>query len=320
MTDRYDGLKLGDKVSELQLQKQNVNIYNGSLKAIPTGNVSEDGSDEYEIALGASAKEKLDPSLIAAGLHGDDAFAVNKFGGGIAQDDFRVIYSNMAVIDYPYDLTNKVCTIQSTNAADINLKIEVEYNELIDNKWVRKLGQAITDGVNGTTPITVKELDSQGEIVGDAQIVIPYRLKNKGTGVTLSGSLQGVITIENSAVIYNSIVNGDNQSALCAYPIPSDFTAMVFGVGRSVQDTTKPSTFKYNVIPDGEPRQVKRTLDISLNAIYEEFPVPFVFPGKTIMEVQAKINSQSGTGQVQGYWDMIVIKTELLNKILYGVK
>lgn len=319
MSDQYDGLKLGDIISENELQKQNVNIYNGSLKATPTGNISEDGSDEYEITLGSSALAKLNPVAIAAGLHGDDAFAVNKFGGGEAQDDARTIYSNMAAVDYPYDLTNKICTVQSDDAADTNLKIEVEYNELIGDKWVRRLGQATTDAVDGTIPVTVKKLVNG--VPGDnAQIVIPYRLRNRGNGVTLNGDVIGVITIESSAAIYNSISNGDNQSALCAYPIPSDFTGIAYGVGRSIQGTTKPSTFKYNVILDGEPRQVKRTLDLSENSVYETFPVPFVIPGKSIMEVQAKINSASGTGQVQGYWDMIVIKTELLEKILYGIK
>jgi len=319
--DRYDGIKLGDKLSELQLQSENVHIYNGSLKAVATGEISDDGFDEYEITLGASALEKLDPLLIAAGLHGEEAFSVNKFGGGLAQDDFRTIYSNMAVVDYPYSFANKVCTIQSTDADDTGLEISIEYNELIDDKWFRKFGSATTDAVDGTVSVTVKELTEEGgSVVGDANIVMPYRMTNNGTGVTLQGSLLGTLTIENTAVIYNSIVNGNNQSELASYPIPSDFTCIAYGVGRSIQGTNKPSTFHYNVIPDGKPRQVTRTLDISVNAIYEEFIVPFVFPGKTIMEVQAKINSVSGEGQVQGYWDMVIIKTELLNKILYGVK
>lgn len=320
MDDLYDGIKLGDVLSELELQEKNLNIYNRSLRAVATGGISVDGSDEYEITLGASSLEKLSPVAVAAGLHGADAFTINKFGGGIAQDDYRTIYSNMDVIDYPYNFINKVCTIQSTNAADTNLRISVVYNELIGDKWVQKNGEATTNAVDATIPVTVQELDSAGLPIGDAQIVIPSILINHGTGVTLAGTLIGTLTIENSAVIYNSIFNGDNQSSLAAYPIPSDFTAIVYGVGRSLQGANKPSTFKYNIIPDGETRQVKRTLDLTIGAIYEEFPVPFVFPGKTIMEVQCKINSVSGTGQVQGYWDMIIIRTTLLNKILYGVK
>lgn len=47
--DRYDGLKIGDILSEIELQKFNKYIYNNSLKAVGTGNLSQDGSAEYKI-------------------------------------------------------------------------------------------------------------------------------------------------------------------------------------------------------------------------------------------------------------------------------
>lgn len=47
--DQYDGIKPGDVLSELELQCHNKEIYNNSLIAIPTGNVSTDGTLEFMI-------------------------------------------------------------------------------------------------------------------------------------------------------------------------------------------------------------------------------------------------------------------------------
>lgn len=49
MVDRYDNLKIGDIIDEIQLQKHNKHIYNNSLVAVPTGVISENGYDEFVI-------------------------------------------------------------------------------------------------------------------------------------------------------------------------------------------------------------------------------------------------------------------------------
>jgi len=49
VTDVYNNITLGDIVSELELRRQSLHIYNNTLKGVPTGNIAADGTVEYLI-------------------------------------------------------------------------------------------------------------------------------------------------------------------------------------------------------------------------------------------------------------------------------
>jgi hypothetical protein len=49
MPDVYNNITLGDIVSELELRRQSLHIYNNTLKGVPTGNIAADGTAEYLI-------------------------------------------------------------------------------------------------------------------------------------------------------------------------------------------------------------------------------------------------------------------------------
>lgn len=242
-------------------------------------------------------------------------FPINKFGEGLADTTFKTIYSNMAAADFPYKIdVNETMEIVSTdNVDDIGQKVRIFYVEHVAGDWIYKEGIAVS---NGTTPVQVQEVDSDDDVVGVANIMIPYRMRNEGLNVTpvsLQGGAVGVITLRTlggAGDDYIKIQNGNNTSTVAVFPIATGFTGVIYGVGRYSNDTGKLTTFHYNAIPYGQPRTVARVVDLKTAADFEIFPVPYKFPEKTILEVQAKVDV--GTAKVGAYWDMTVILTSLL--------
>jgi len=255
----------------------------------------------------------LDPLEISVHGHGG-SFTVNKFGEGEATTAFRTIYTNMSNADFPYKIDeNEKMEISSTSGSDTGQKIRVSYVEYVDGDWIYKEGIAIT---NGTTAVQVDEVDEDDVVVGDANIMIPYRLRNDGLAVSpvsLSGGLVGEITLETldgAGDTYLKIVNGNNSSKACVYPIATGFTGQIFGIGRYSSDKTKVATFHYTAIPYGKPRRVERIVTLTEDSKFETFPVPYTFPEKTILEVQGKLSVAGDT--IGAYWDMTVIPTSQL--------
>lgn len=236
--------------------------------------------------------------------------SLNKFGSGIATTTFRVVNPNMLNEQYPFLIDeNKVMTIQSSDGADTGQKIEVMYVEYqaSDDSWRYKRGLATT---NGTTPVTLQEVDGDDNIIGDANVMIPYRMINRGIGTSNQGGASGTITLENAGTEYASIINGDNQSLLAYFPVATDYKVIVFGVGRSVVGSNKDADFHYKVIPYGEPSQTKRTTALVQNSDYEQFPVPYVFAEKSILTVEAKI--ATGTAEVSAWFDGFIVEQDKL--------
>lgn len=236
--------------------------------------------------------------------------SLNKFGAGTCDTSFKVINPNMANEQYPFLIDeNKVMTIQSDNALDTGQVINVKYVEYVssDDSWRYKEGKATT---NGVTPVTVQEIDDDGSVVGDANIMIPFRMINRGVGVSNTGGAVGTITLENGGTEYASIVDGDNQSLLAFFPIATDYSCVILGVGRSVIGSSKACDFHYKAIPYGQPSQTKRTVGLVESASYENFEMPFVFPEKTILTVEAKIDV--GSAEVSAWFDGLVVENEKL--------
>lgn len=236
--------------------------------------------------------------------------SLNKFGAGEADTTFKVVYPNMLNAQYPFLIDeNKVMTIQSDNVGDVGQKIEVQYVEYDaeDGSWNYKKGEATT---NGLTPVTLQELDSEGNAIGDANVMIPYRMINKGTGISNQGGLLGNLTLENTSVVYAEILNGDNQSLLAYFPVATGYKAIILGVGRSVVGVNKDADFHYKAIPYGEPSQTKRTTALVQSSDYETFPIPYTFDAKTILTVEAKVGS--GTAQVSAWFDGFIVEEQYL--------
>lgn len=256
----------------------------------------------------------LAPGGVTVGAN-ENKYPVNKFGEGMADTTLKVLYSNMAAVDFPYKIDeNEKMEIVSDDVLDVGQRIRVYYTEYVSGAWVNKTGIAIT---NGLTAVKVEEVNEDDVIVGDANIMIPFRLRNEGLNVnpvSLKGGAVGVLTLRTlggAGDIYIKIQNGNNSSAVCVYVIPTGYTGFIHGVGRYSNDTTKKATFHYAAIPYGMPRQVARILTLRDDAKFEIFPVPYKFPEKTILDILGKVDV--GTALIGAYWDMTIIKTELLD-------
>lgn len=75
----YDQFTNGSIVSEDFVKSQNANLWNNSMKLIPTGNIAADGSPEYEI--------QQDGNLRVIGQDGNLVEVSQGFGLGIRQHD-----------------------------------------------------------------------------------------------------------------------------------------------------------------------------------------------------------------------------------------
>jgi hypothetical protein len=68
MVDNYDGITAGTKLTELELQNKNVNMYNDSLVFVPTGIIGADTTPELEAvwknASGSSVVETKNNAII----------------------------------------------------------------------------------------------------------------------------------------------------------------------------------------------------------------------------------------------------------------
>ena len=232
---------------------------------------------------------------------------VHKFGEGTADTTFKVIYDNMLNADYPFLIdTNLNMTIQSTDALDVGQTIRVFYVEYnaSNQKWEYKVGLSTT---NGLTSVTLKEVDADDNEVGDANVMIPYRMINEGAGTTFDDDLVGTLTLENTGTVYAQIDNGNNQTLMALFPICDDYKAVIHSIGRSVIGVNKNAEFHYKYAEYGQPSQVKRTVTLSSDSNFENFEIPFVF-GKGILTVEAKIGT--GTALVSAWWDMNLIEAD----------
>lgn len=260
--------------------------------------------NEVEQILGRAYKNGSYQTRVGVGQVDGWGF-VHKFGEGIVDINFEIIWDDMINTPYPILIdTNLEMTIQSDDAGDVGQTIRVAYAEFADNKWVYKQGKAVT---NGLASVTVQEVDEDDNVVGNAQIMIPYRMVNEGTGVTNVGSALGTITLENGGTNYALIDNGNNQTLMAIFPICDDYTAIIHGVGRSVVGVNKECEFHYKFTPYGQVSQTKRTVGLVQSAEYENFIIPFVFQ-KGILTVEAKV--QSGTALVSAWWDMNLVETD----------
>lgn len=235
---------------------------------------------------------------------------VNKFGAGTANTTESIIRDGMEDGNPPLAIDeNFGLTIVSDNAADVGQLVEIEYTEYdeITGDWNNKKGIAIT---NGLTPVVVNEIGDEG-IIGPAKSMIPFRMTNRGTGVSNQGSLVGTVRLlRDDGEECNRMFDGDNQSLTTLFVVPSGYCFAIFGVGRSIVGINREAKFNYKVIPYGEPNQVKRATYLSTSSIYEKFEVPFVFPEKSIMNVTSKVIA--GTALISAWYDGTLIDMEVL--------
>lgn len=236
---------------------------------------------------------------------------LNKFAKGELDQTMKTIYQNMLVGgEYPFLINeNKEMTIQSTLAGDNGQNIYVNYTEYVSaGVWVNKLGKAVS---NGVAAVTVEELDEDGNSVGNAQIMLPWRMVNEGDGTTTNAKpVAGVLTLKNAGTEYIRIDNGYNQSLTSVFAIPTGYHMAILGVGRSVIGNSRNAEFNYKFMADGRPNQVKRILFLSESADYEKFEIPFVFEGPAILSVAGNVGT--GTAVCSAWYDAYLIETSVL--------
>jgi len=100
--DAYNNITIGDIVSELELRRQSLHIYNNTLKGVPTGNTAADGTAEYLITElnGGSVQ------ISTIGQSGDSSPVSQGIGIGIRQHDDVMLsygYSRTTHIDFQLD-------------------------------------------------------------------------------------------------------------------------------------------------------------------------------------------------------------------------
>lgn len=167
----------------------------------------------------------------------------------------------------------------------------------------------------GAWTVTVQGLDSSGleldEVVTLAGVAT-VQTTNQFSAVhrmfvNTAGSNDGAvgtITAEISGTVHASIDNGNNQTLMATYTVPSDKTGYI-AFGKTSVSSGKDVTIKfYGRLPGGVPR-VLHVVEIN-SANYDYFfKIPLPVPAGTEVEVRAT-SSASGTA-VSAVFDIVLI-------------
>ena len=124
--DAYNNITIGDIVSELELRRQSLHIFNNTLKGVPTGNIAADGTAEYLITElnGGSVQ------ISTIGQDGESKPVSQGKGIGVRQHD-----DVMLSFGYSHKIT-KIVEIPAGQFAVVTLTIPVGLNHHVEGRYL----------------------------------------------------------------------------------------------------------------------------------------------------------------------------------------
>ena len=291
MTDQYDGLKVGDKISQLTLQNQNPHIYNNSLTAVKTGNISQDGSEEYMIINnGADYFEQLSLGNIP------ERFSFYKFGRMKTVINKRVPMWD-GNVNYIFPTTADTITITSSVPASDNptgvgaQSVKIfgldENFDLID--------EIIALGATGLKKfIRVFRM----QVYESGTTSFPYDALNIGNNVGILTATHGG-TEEAVAIILPEI----GQTLMAMFTVPKGYTVLLWdaetGIGKG-QEATGLLMTRDNTRTKA-PWLTKGIRDMFENTVGNDFKAPVAYTEKTdiVFAILGTVNNNNVSGALQ---------------------
>lgn len=294
----------------------------------PSSHRTEDeisGQDDAELVINVNKARKPDGTYTSIGAtdsenlkiaNAEDAFnvaqgnvvgqtSVHKFGRGAnidSADGLVVLWDGAEYAallkDYTYSATDDIDRISSDNNGDT---VDIEIHGL-DANW-DVVVQTIT--LTGQTPAVLT-----------TDLIRVYRMVNVGA-TDLAGNVfcfvNDTTTLGAPDTITNTramIINGNNQTLMCLYPIPNAKTAFILNWYGSLS-SAKASSFnnlEMKARPFGKVFQLKHTSSLSsagTSYIYHNFTVPQSFPSRTdfVMLSDSSVNDNA----VSAGFDLILV-------------
>lgn len=287
MIDTYDGLKVGDKLSQIELQKQNVNFYNNSIIGIPTGATATDGTAEYILV---NASDFFD--LLGKGLIPEHSF-IYKFGRNPAVGATEVLIAAENMYGLPP--TAETVTVTSDNAADV-------------------------PGGAGARSVHIFGLDANFEPIDEIvnlgatsilEFIRVFRTYVETAGNTgpVGGANAGIITITQSTSLINMIAiePNDGQTLCACYTVPSGYKAYIWAADTTVgEGKTSTNRLKVREFATDSPFRVKGIRDNFENVVGVNFKIPGEYDEKSDIVFTA-ISTAAGTA-VSGTFMIELVK------------
>lgn len=295
MTNKYDGLSIGDVISLDQMTLNNRYIYNGSVIVVPTGNTAADGSPEMKVMHTAEAVGNYKDffQMLSAGEIPNRMF-VYKFGRNAAVGATEQIIAALGVYGLP-PTAQTIDVISTVPASDNGTGIGARTVRLV--------------GLDGNHD-PIEEVVTVGETSILAFLRVPrFFVETAGNTNPIGGGNVGILTAKQttSAIDMNVIQLNDAQSLCACYTVPNGYTAYMWSAdtttGEGKNSTNK---LKSREFVTDAPFRVKGIRDNFENTINVQFKVPGKFLEKTDIVFTAR-SEASGTA-VSGTFLLELVK------------
>jgi len=240
-------------------------------------------------------------SVLPAGYKSFHKFGRNITVNGTALETIWSGPESAGPILYPWPSVSDTYTIESSNAADTSLAVEVQYM----SAGVLVVENVVTDAVNGTTPVATT---FSGEAV--------LRMRNKGATDNV-GNL--ILKHSASGDMLAHIAIGKNQTQQCIFEIESGYIGYMHLMGGSASTGSVEMDMTIWAKKAGEGVfQLKGTFPVRGNA-FSARDVPLniggaldsgiKFTAGTKIEMRAARGSGTGNINVTGHFTMMSIPT-----------
>ena len=228
---------------------------------------------------------------------------VNKFGFNSAVGtDSETIWEQGGEYSYPASASTMTLSSANTNDAAAGtgartitiFGLDADYNEVSETLTLN--GQTAVNTSNSYLRINrgiVRSAGSGGENAGIIYV---------GTGTVTAGV---------PANKYLTLGAGNNQTLMCLWTVPADYTAYLLGfMSTTGNDSATPSFLNVELVarPLGEVFQVKERYSLATGDHKQDFNVPLRFEEKTDLEVRAWSSSGSVTWDVSGQMEIVYVK------------
>jgi hypothetical protein len=216
---------------------------------------------------------------------------ISKFGQNEDVDTgaFEDIWDGGGTYNYPADDTAPITHIYSTDASDTE-PIEVQGLDIDGNQVTQ------TKTLTGTTVVAL-----------DTALWRVFRMKNQGTS-----NLVGITHASDSGkvVSYSQIINGNNQTLMALYTIPTGKTGYLVAGSASLVGLTRAYSVDGHMYmrPFGGVFQLKHTFGLSSDgsSTFQHFyKIPLPMSEKTDIRVSAI--SSASNGVVNATFDIVLV-------------